>query len=191
MLTSDRIEVIGAHTQDLAFGLGNGMPWPWGSLPDDMRNFKEETSKAPEGKKNLLIAFAATADAIGKPLPGRMMMVISRKVRQMAFLDNGYIVAPTVEEAFSFANTREDLHHVFFIGGEAGWKIGLRYASRCVFTEVRRPVEDCEGLKRLEKPLRTLAEEQGFVCVGQPREIRNPKSWALNCTIFEYWREPK
>lgn len=65
MITRDRMTVIGGHTQDLAYGLDHGMPWPRGTLPDDMGNFRVETKKAPEGKQNLILVYWKTFEAMG------------------------------------------------------------------------------------------------------------------------------
>lgn len=171
MITSDGISIIGAHTDDLAYGLGSGMPWPRGALKQDMTRFKVITSDAPEGKKNLLVAGRETFLAMGsKALPNRYMAVLSTNFKGTQWLrkDDRIISVGDVDSLLAFCHENiPDLYHVFFIGGAKVWELGLQYASQAYITEVRRGVVDQDGLRRLSQPLADQAVSAGFTLTSK------------------------
>lgn len=68
-----RIHLVVAMTQDRVIGLDGAMPW---HLPKDLAHFKSVTLGHPVimGRKT----FESILDSLGRPLPGRQNMVISR-----------------------------------------------------------------------------------------------------------------
>lgn len=190
MIDSKRIALIGAHTKDsLSYGLGNGMPWPRGALKKDMlERFKPITLGAPEGKKNLLIAGSSTFVAMGgKPLPGRYMIGVSRKVEEPVTLPSGAVLVPSFGEALRYAETLNDLHEVFFIGGKSSWEEGLRHASRALITVVHKEVE-CEGLIKLDQSLEAMAKASGFVMISQEHTV-DEWSGPVRVDFLEYFKD--
>lgn len=165
MITSDRIAIIGAHTSCLAFGLGNGMPWPRNAMKQDMMRFKQTTLLAPEGKKNLLVAGAETFKSMGsRALPGRYMATISRQYSEVGILGNNILCAPTIPLLLETIDKKiEDLHTIFFIGGENIWKEGLDFASTAYITVVYRDVPHHSDLRRLSMALSHQAVMKGFL----------------------------
>ncbi len=166
MISSDRIIVIGAHTSpDCAFGLGDGMPWPKGSLQEDMQHFKKVTSFAPEGKKNLLIAGKNTFKSLGKALPNRYMGVVSHefigephKIGEDVFWGNSVLSLLTWAE-----QNLPDLNNVFFIGGESIWAEGLKLASHAHITLVHHNAGVDPNLRKLKTPLTRQASWAGLI----------------------------
>lgn len=179
MIHSNRMFVIGAQTSDDAFGFGNGMPWPRGTVRQDMSHFKRKTMEAPPGKINLLIVGRETFEAMErKALPGRYMVVVSRKFESVGLTGDRVFCAPSIE-AFLLqrAEKIEDLHHIFFIGREFIWREGFKYSSNAHITVVKREVENKEGLKRLKTPLTKQATDSGFI------QLRNE-------TVTDDWDGP-
>lgn len=65
-----RIVIVVAATENGAIGAGNQLPW---RLPDDLKRFKALTLGKP------VVMGRKTYESIGKPLPGRTNIVISRR----------------------------------------------------------------------------------------------------------------
>ncbi|MCS6899768.1 MAG: dihydrofolate reductase [Myxococcales bacterium] len=78
---------------DLARGIGRGNALPW-HLPRDLRRFRSLTLGKP------LIVGRRTYESVGKPLPGRYMIVVTRSVGYTA---PGCEVAGSLDEALSLA----------------------------------------------------------------------------------------
>ncbi len=192
MINSDRIIIIGAHTYpDHAFGLGDGMPWPKGSLVEDMQHFKNVTITAPEGKKNLLIAGRKTFESIGGALPKRYMGVISRE-----FSDKPHQIGADVFGGNSVLSLLEwaehnikDLHNIFFIGGELIWMEGFNYASHVHVTIVHKSNMRNSNLRKLRTPLTQLASRAGFIRSIDTRFVNS--NWGEDVVRLEfayYWK---
>ncbi len=90
------MRVIAAVAVDLAGGIGRGQALPW-HLPRDLRQFKSVTLGKP------LIVGRRTFESIGRPLPGRHMIVVSRTA---GFAASGCEVAGSLDEALARAATR-------------------------------------------------------------------------------------
>ena len=97
------VSLIVAMSSNRVIGRGGDLPW---HLPADLRHFKKTTMG-----HHLLIG-RATWDEVGKPLPGRTMVVVTRN---RDFSADGVLVAHSVEEALALA--RDDNEP--FIGGGA------------------------------------------------------------------------
>lgn len=97
------------------------MPWE-GQLPADMRHFRELTL----GRS--VIMGRKTLESIGRPLPKRQNIVVSRMGFQAM---EGIVVASSLEEAYSLAN--ED---IFVIGGGAVYQASLADMDTAYTTEI-------------------------------------------------------
>lgn len=174
MIDPKRVAIIGAHTYEhFAYGLGKGMPWPRGALGKDMHDrFKPITLAAANGKKNLLIAGARSFEAMGsKPLPGRYLMEVTRKVEDVQVLANGAILAPSFEAGLEWAeHNLDDLDRVFFIGGKTCWEEGLKRGSMAYITIIHKEVEG-NDLICLDQSLVDMAKSKGFVHIRQDPQM--------------------
>ena len=65
-----KISMIAAMAHDRVIGLDNQMPW---HLPADLKHFKARTLGKP------IIMGRKTWDSLGRPLPGRLNLVVSRQ----------------------------------------------------------------------------------------------------------------
>jgi len=115
------ISLIVAHDKNRVIGYENKMPW---HLPGDLQYFKEMTMGKP------IIMGRKTFESIGRPLPGRRNIVISRNERYNA---DGIEVVSSLDEALQL--TKDDVE-VMIIGGEQIFRIALPLAQRLYITEI-------------------------------------------------------
>jgi dihydrofolate reductase len=98
-------------------------------LPEDLQHFKRTTMGCP------VLMGRKTYDSIGKPLPGRRNVVITRNI---------HWEAPGIEEAPSFEAALELLKHatkVYVIGGAQVYAEALPWADELVLTEIDHDFE--------------------------------------------------
>lgn len=110
-------------------GIGKAGKLPW-RLSSDLKRFKELTMG------HHLIVGRKTFESIGKPLPGRQMIVVTRNA---GFKSEGCLVAGSVQDAFSLAQGRGETE-VFVIGGAEIYAQALGVADRVYLTLVHAEV---------------------------------------------------
>ena len=120
------ISLIAAMDKNRLIGRENGLPW---HLPADFKHFKEVTMAKP------VIMGRKTFESIGKPLPGRTNIVISRS----GFNAEGIIVVDAIENALKAA---DDAEEVMVIGGASFYEQMIDKADRLYLTHVDA---ECEG----------------------------------------------
>lgn len=97
------ITLIVAMGKNREIGKENQLLW---HLPKDLKHFKELTSGHP------IIMGRKTYESIGKPLPNRTNIVISRK---NDWFEEGILIVGSIKEAVKFAKKIDE--EVFIIGG--------------------------------------------------------------------------
>jgi dihydrofolate reductase len=122
------ISVIVAMTADRVIGRDNTLPW---RLPADLRRFKRLTL----GRH--LVVGRKTWESIGRPLPGRKMVVVTR---QRGFRADGVEVVHSVDDALAVARENGE-DEVFIAGGEEIYRQPLARAQRLYLTLVHATVE--------------------------------------------------
>lgn len=122
-----RLYLVAAVASNGVIGVDNRMPW---HLPEDLRHFKALTLGHPVimGRRT----FESIVARIGKPLPGRENIVVSRT---QGLEIPGVSVASSIEGALALC-TGEPL--VFVIGGGALYSAALPLADGIVLTEIHR-----------------------------------------------------
>jgi dihydrofolate reductase len=118
-----RVALIAAVARNGVIGANNSLPW---HLPEDLRRFRALTSG------HTVIMGRKTWESIGKPLPNRQNIVVSRQTR---LRPAGASVATSLEEAVAFATLPDP---VFVIGGEALYRSALPFAAVLYLTEIER-----------------------------------------------------
>ena len=113
------ISIIVAMTNNRVIGKDNQMPW---HLSDDLKNFKKLTL----GKT--VIMGRLTYDSIGKPLPNRKNIVLSRSLK-----DKKVDVLSNVEEALEVTSAEEE---VFIIGGQDIYSQTIKKATKLYITMI-------------------------------------------------------
>jgi|SRR3989344_847023 len=116
------ISIIAAMGKNRVIGKDGKIPW---KLPGDFARFKKITSGHP------VIMGRKTFESIGKPLPNRKNIVITR---QKGFAAPGCEVAPSVEEGILRAASFPGAEEIFIIGGGEIYKQAMDVASRIYLT---------------------------------------------------------
>ena len=122
-----RVYLVAAVAANGIIGAGNRMPW---HLPEDLRHLKEVTMGHPVimGRKT----FDSILASLGKPLPGRENIVVSRTP---GLEIEGVSIASSIEGALAFC-IGEPV--VFVIGGGEVYKAALPLADGIVMTEIKK-----------------------------------------------------
>lgn len=126
------LAVIFAVAENGVIGRDNGLPW---RIPEDMRHFKRVTMGKP------VIMGRKTWDSIGRPLPGRTNIVISRNP---CFTAEGIEVAPSLDAALALAGpiaAADGAGEVVVIGGAEIYRAAIPRADRLYTTEVHAIVD--------------------------------------------------
>jgi len=123
-----KIAVIAAIADNGIIGRENDLPW---RIPADLRRFKRLTMG------HHLIMGRKTFESLGRALPGRTTVVISRGQPD---LPPGVLLAGSLEEALEMARIRDD-NEAFVVGGGEIYRLALRLADRLYLTRVRGEIE--------------------------------------------------
>jgi dihydrofolate reductase len=114
-----KVSLIAAMAEDRVIGLNNQMPW---HLPADLSFFKRVTLGKP------IIMGRKTYQSIGRPLPGRLNIVLTRD--ESLHIDGVHCVQ-TVEQALKLV---ENVDEVMVIGGATIYEQFLAQATRLYLT---------------------------------------------------------
>ncbi|MEY4953948.1 MAG: Dihydrofolate reductase [Bacteroidota bacterium] len=117
------LKILVAFDENRVIGKNNTLIW---HLPADLKRFKSLTTG------HVIIMGRKTFESIGKPLPNRTTIVISR---QADLQIEGVIIAHSVEEAILKAKsiTRED---IFIVGGAEIYTLSLALADQILVTQL-------------------------------------------------------
>ncbi len=119
-----RVSLIAAVARNGVIGRDNAMPW---RLPSDLKRFKAITTGHP------VVMGRKTFQAIGRPLPGRANIVVSRQ----GFAAPGAEVVADLAAALAKAGETEgEGGEIFVIGGAEIYRQAIAAADRLYITEV-------------------------------------------------------
>lgn len=118
-----KISLIVAMASNRAIGLNNRMPW---HLSADLKKFKQITMGAP------ILMGRKTYESIGRPLPGRTNIIISRNP---SYSQPGCLVFNDIDQALKSCG---DAKEVFVIGGSDFYKSMLPVADTLYLTQIHR-----------------------------------------------------
>ncbi len=121
------ISIIVAHASNHVIGKDGKLPW---HIPADLKYFKELTYGNP------IIMGRKTFESIGRPLPGRHNIIITRNSEY--YMDDCAVVCDfqaALKEAGDFAeqNGKSD---IFIIGGAEVYRQAIDFADKAYITEV-------------------------------------------------------
>lgn len=117
------ISLMVAHDPNRVIGVNNDLPW---HIPEDLKYFKEQTM----GKA--MVMGRKTYESIGRPLPGRLSIVVTRDTSYKAV--EGVIVVHDLNEAIEKA--RDYAEEVMVIGGAEIFNMSMEIADRLYITEI-------------------------------------------------------
>lgn len=147
------IRLVVAYTLNRCIGKDKGMPW---HLPSDLKHFKQVTMGLP------IIMGRKTWESLGRPLPGRLNLVVSRDEHYAA---PGAQVHTSLELALGACHGG---HTVCVIGGEQLFRLAMPIAHEIYATEIQAniagdtffpdlPIGQWREVERLAQP-----EENGL-----------------------------
>ena len=119
-----KISLIVAMASNRVIGLNNQMPW---HLSADLKRFKQITMGHP------IIMGRKTFEAIGKPLPGRTNIIVSRN---SSYQQEGCVVVDSIEAAINHGCRLDD--EVFVIGGATLYEATLPIADNLYITQINQ-----------------------------------------------------
>ena len=126
------ILILAAVSENGVIGRGNALPW---RLKSDLQHFRALTMGKP------VVMGRRTYLSIGRPLPGRTTIVVSR---DLAFATPGVLVAPSLDAAFAVARgdaLRRGADAIVVAGGADIYAQALPLATRLLITRVHRFIE--------------------------------------------------
>lgn len=123
-----RLTLIVAVADNGVIGREGGLPW---RLSEDLRRFKQRTLGRP------VVMGRKTWESLGKPLPGRTNIVITRRGDYQVDV-SGVIVARDLDAAIAAAG---DVDEVMIIGGAEIYALALPRADLVELTQVHAIVE--------------------------------------------------
>lgn len=122
------LSIIVAMDQNRVIGLNNDLPW---HLPNDLRYFKNVTTG------HTIVMGRKTFDSIGRVLPNRKHIVLTRSKRQ--FPDE-VIVVRNIEEILHYAKEHNE-EEIFIIGGAELFKLMFPYVDKMYITLIEESFE--------------------------------------------------
>ena len=119
-----KISIIVAMASNRAIGLEGQMPW---HLSADLKKFKQITMGSP------ILMGRKTYESIGRPLPGRDNIIISRNVN---YQQQGCFVFNSIDHAIAHCQQHDE---IFIIGGATFYQAMLPRATTLYLTQIHQP----------------------------------------------------
>jgi dihydrofolate reductase len=155
--------MIVAASANNVIGADAGLPW---RLPEDMRRFKEITMGKP------MIMGRLTFETIGKALPGRRSIVLTR---QADYAKEGVDVVATVAAALELAGDAEE---VMIIGGGKVYEQFLPMTDRIYLTRVH---EEFDG----DTFFPEIDEDEWRIASSEPMPPNDQRPFSISFQTLE------
>lgn len=154
------VAMIAAMDRNRVIGVDNQLPW---YLPEDLRFFKRMTQAKP------LVMGRKTYQSIGRPLPGRLNIVVTR---DPGFQHDGLRVCHDLASALTLADQQaiiDGAEEIMVMGGAEIYAQALPFASRLYLTEVEVEVEGDARFPELDPAeWEEVQRRPGSPAEGQP-----------------------
>lgn len=136
-------------------GANNTMPW---RCPEDLKYFKLRTMG------HHMIMGRKTFDSIGKPLPGRVSVIVSRNYNLWR---DDCIIVNSFDEAIKEAS-RDD-NEIFIVGGAEIYALALPIANKLYITEIQQDIDGDTYFPEFDRTKwRETAREKHHQDIPQP-----------------------
>ena len=147
-----RLSIIVAASQNNVIGNQGDLPW---RMPADLKYFKQLTMN------HAMIMGRTTYESIGRPLPGRTTIVLSRSVTENTFAE-GVLVARSLEDAIQSASNLEnrDGNEIFITGGSQIYDLALPKVNRIYLTRIQAIVEGDAFFPELDNSIWTCISKE-------------------------------
>lgn len=159
------LSIVVAASENFVIGAGNNLPW---KLSGDLQRVKKLTMG------HHLIMGRKTYESIGRPLPGRTTVIISR---QKDYAPEGCIVVSSLSEALKIAATDSE---PFIFGGGEIFKQAMPLADKIYFTKVHTHIEGDTHFPQIDSDYWTEVHREEF-----PADEKNQ----FACTVLTYVRK--
>jgi dihydrofolate reductase len=133
-----RVSLIVAMARNRVIGINNTLPW---HLPADLKHFKALTMG------HHIVMGRKTYESIGKPLPGRTSVVVTRNAD---YAQPGVIVVNSLEAAIAACG---DDAEIFVIGGAELYRQAIVLADRIYLTEIDADISGDVHFMELDRKL--------------------------------------
>ena len=153
-----KLSIIAAMSLNRVIGRENRLPW---RLPSDWARFKKLTMG------HCLVMGRKTFESIGRPLPGRTTVVLTR---QRDYAPPGVQVAQSLEEALAMATGDE----VFITGGSEIYRQTLPRAERLYLTLIKATLEGDTYFPEFAEADWPLVSQQ-----DHPADAKNPYPYSF------------
>jgi dihydrofolate reductase len=120
------VSLIVAMAQNRTIGVNNTLPW---RCPEDLKHFKALTMG------HHMIMGRKTFDSIGKPLPGRTTVIVTRNTELKV---EGCLVTHSLPEAIKLCANDEE---IFIVGGADIYAQSMALADTLYITEIQQEVD--------------------------------------------------
>ncbi len=153
-----KVALVWAMARNRTIGRDNALPW---HLPEDLKFFKRVTMGKP------IIMGRKTWESIGRPLPGRCNIVISRN---KSFHASGVEAVSTLQQAIRLAeriSRRDGVDEVSVIGGAEIYAQALPLADRLYLTQVHADIEGDTFFPKLDLGLWQEVEREDYTASGE------------------------
>ncbi len=155
-MTNHRLSILVAMAQNRTIGINNTLPW---HIPEDLKRFKALTMG------HHMIMGRKTFDSIGKPLPGRTTVIVTRN-RELKIA--GCVIAHTLEEAHTACAGDDE---IFVVGGAELYTLALPLANTIYLTEIQQEVAGDAFFPELDQNIwQEIARERRSQEIPQPLE---------------------
>ncbi len=145
------ISIIVAASANNVIGVQGELPW---KISDDLKRFKQLTMGKP------IVMGRLTWESIGRPLPGRQNIVISR---QRGFTAKGCDVVDSPAAALAVAGDAEE---IMIIGGGQIYDLFLPKAGRLHVTRVQTEIDGDAFFPVIDADSWELVDREGFAAGG-------------------------
>lgn len=135
------INIIVAYSKNNIIGLQGQMPW---HIPTDLAYFKKTTMGAP------IIMGRITWESLGRPLPGRLNIVISRDA---SYIAEGAELVADLDAAIALAKEKAPAQDIFILGGGQIYAEALAadVVNKVYATEIHNKIEGDTVFPALDK----------------------------------------
>ncbi len=157
------ISIIVAVSTNNVIGIRGNLPW---KLSDDLKRFKQLTMGKP------IIMGRLTWESIGRPLPGRQNIVLTR---QTDFMAEGCDVVVSPDEALAAA---ADAKEIMVIGGSQIYELFLPKASRLHVTRVHADIDGDSFFPEIN-------DSEWMLVVTEAHPANDANQFAFDFTTYE------
>ncbi|SNS50220.1 dihydrofolate reductase [Belliella buryatensis] len=161
-----KISLIVAKAENNVIGKDNQLIW---RLSSDLKLFKKYTTG------HHIIMGRKTYESMGKPLPNRTSIVISRN--KDFEVPEGHFLAHSLEEAIQLGISR-NLDQVFIIGGAQIYKEAIQFCDEMIITEVQAAPEGDAFFPEFDRKAWKIVHSEHF-----PKDDKN--EYDFNFMIYK------